>query len=66
MKVIKEYLFMYDYEELKQSINSKREEDFNALKAEINGLESFFEKCFKVFFENSAAKSERDFNITSL
>ena len=57
---------MYDYEELKQSIDSRREEDFKALKAEINGLESFFEKCFKVFFENNATKSERDFNVTSL
>ncbi len=57
---------MYEYEELKQSIDTKREEDFKALKAEINGMESFFEKCFKVFFESSAAKSERDFNVTSL
>lgn len=57
---------MYDYEELKQSIDSKREEEFQALKAEINGLENFFEKCFKVFFESTAAKSERDFNVTSL
>ena len=57
---------MYNYEELKQSIDSKREEDFKALKAEISGLESFFEKCFKVFFESAAAKSERDFNVTSL
>ena len=40
---------MYEYEELKQSIDTKREEDFKALKAEINGLESFFEKCFKDF-----------------
>lgn len=57
---------MYDYEELKQSIDSKREEDYKALKEEINGLERFFEKCFKVFFESSAAKSERDYNVTSL
>ena len=57
---------MYDYEELKQSIDSKREEEFKALKAEINGLESFFLYFFKVFFESSAAKSERDFNVTSL
>lgn len=57
---------MYDYEELKKSVDSKREENFQALKEEITGLERFFEKCFKVFFESSTAKSERDFNVTSL
>lgn len=57
---------MYDYEELKKSVDSKREAQYEALKAEISGLESFFEKCFKVFFESTTAKSERDFNVTSL
>lgn len=57
---------MYDYEELKKSVDSKREQDYEALKAEISGLERFFEKCFKVFFESNASKAERDFNVTSL
>ena len=57
---------MYHYEELKKTVDSKREEEFIALKEEIGGLERFFEKCFKVFFECSSAKSERDFNVTSL
>lgn len=57
---------MYDYEELKKSVDSNREQEFQALKAEINGLENFFEKCFKVLFENTSSKSERDFNVTSL
>lgn len=57
---------MYDYEELKKTVDSKREIEFQSLKEEITGLERFFEKCFKLFFETSASKSERDFNVTSL
>jgi len=57
---------MYDYEELKKSVDTKREQEYEALKAEISGLERFFEKCLKVFFESTTAKSERDFNVTSL
>ncbi len=57
---------MHDYEELKNSIDSKREVELQALKAEINGIENFIEKCFKMFFESSSARSERDFNVSSL
>lgn len=57
---------MQDYEELKNSIDSRREAEYQALKAEINGIENFIEKCFKMFFESSSARSERDFNVTSL
>lgn len=57
---------MYDYDELKKNINLKKEEDFNALKDEINSLENFFEKCFKFMFETTSSKAERDFNVSSL
>lgn len=57
---------MQDYEELKNSIDSRREAEYQALKAEINCIENFIEKCFKMFFESSSARSERDFNVTSL
>lgn len=57
---------MYDYETLKANIQSKKEEDYKALKSEINGLEAFFEKYLKIFFESSSSKAERDFNVTSI
>ncbi len=57
---------MYDYENIKQAIEEKKEEDYQALKAEISGIGAFIEKCLKVVFENSSSKSERDYNITSL
>lgn len=57
---------MYNYEKLQQNIKSRKEEEFKALKSEINSLEAFFEKYLKIFFESSSAKAERDFNVTSL
>lgn len=57
---------MYEYENLKKIIYGKKEDEYEALKAEISGIESFIEKCLKVVFESSSSKSERDFNITSL
>ena len=57
---------MYDYDKMKRSIQNKKDEDFEALKSEISGIESLIEKCLKVVFENSASKSERDFNVSSL
>lgn len=57
---------MYEYESLKKIIYGKKEEEFEALKAEISGMEAFIEKCLKVVFDSSSSKSERDFNVTSL
>jgi len=57
---------MYNYNELKENIKAQKEEDFNALKAEISGLENFWERFFKIVFESCSFKSERDFNVTSL
>lgn len=57
---------MYDYENLRQTIEGKKQQDYEALKTEISGIEAFIEKCLKVVFENSSSKSERDFNVTSL
>lgn len=57
---------MYNYEKFHQDIKSKKEEEFNALKEEINGLEAFFERCFKVIFECTSSRAERDFNVSSL
>ena len=50
---------MYDYENFKQTIQGRKHEDYEALKAEISGIEAFIEKCLKVVFENSSSKSER-------
>ena len=57
---------MYNYEKLQENIKSRKEEEFKALKSEINSLEAFFEKYLKIFFESSSAKAERDINVTSL
>lgn len=57
---------MYNYDELQENIKAKKEEDYKALKEEINSIESFFERCFKVIFESSSSKAERDFNVSSL
>lgn len=57
---------MYEYEKLKKIIYGKKEEEYEALKAEISGIETFIEKCLKVVFDSSSSKSERDFNVTSL
>lgn len=57
---------MYDYDELKQNIQAKKDEDYKALREEINGIEAFFERCFKVIFESTTSRAERDFNVSSL
>ncbi|MBO8430604.1 hypothetical protein IAC76_04390 [Spirochaetes bacterium] len=57
---------MNEYEKLKENIKTQKEEEFKALKTEINGLEAFFEKYLKIFFESSSSKAERDFNVSSL
>ena len=41
---------MYNYEKLQENIKSRKEEEFKALKSEINSLEAFFEKYLKIFF----------------
>lgn len=57
---------MNNYEKLQENIKAKKEQDYKALKEEISGMETFFEKCFKVIFECTSSRAERDFNVSSL
>lgn len=58
--------FMYDYNELKENIKAQKADEFEALKAEISGIEAFWERLFKGVLETTTSKSERDFNVSSI
>ncbi|MCI5889156.1 MAG: hypothetical protein MRZ62_06565 [Brachyspira sp.] len=57
---------MYDYNELKENIKAQKADEFEALKAEISGIEAFWERLFKGVLETTTSKSERDFNVSSI
>ena len=57
---------MYDYNELKENIKAQKADEFEALKAEISGIEAFWERLFKGVLETTTSKFERDFNVSSI
>jgi len=57
---------MYHDEIFEQALQDVREESYKALKDEINTMEIKLERFFNNFFESSAFKAERDFNMSAV
>lgn len=54
---------MYKDEIFENALKEVKEENFKALKLEINSMEEFIDRLLQKIFECSAFKSERDFHV---
>jgi len=57
---------MYNDEIFENALKEVKEENFRALKDEINTMEEKIDKFLKRVFESSCFKSERDFHVTAM